>query len=128
VRLGIFLVKAFQRLIYRWRQAHNREPLVSDLKPILADNFVGVDINPEAVRVASFSLYLAMADAIEPKHYVTREKVFPRLRGRQLIANDFFDEKALGYRAREEANAFDMVIGNAPWGDKSIKKTSNQLL
>src|SRR5262249_35912369 len=33
---GIFLVKAFQRLIHRWRRAHGRSPLVSDLKPILA--------------------------------------------------------------------------------------------
>lgn len=122
---GIFLVKAFQRLIYRWRTIHGREPLVSDLKPILADNLVGVDINPEAVRVASFSLYLAMADAIEPKHYVTREKVFPRLRGKRLIANDFFDESILGCRTTEDASAFHLVIGNAPWGDKSIKKTSN---
>jgi hypothetical protein len=26
---GIFLVKAFQRLIHRWRRAHNRDPLVA---------------------------------------------------------------------------------------------------
>ncbi|HKI31437.1 MAG TPA: N-6 DNA methylase [Gemmataceae bacterium] len=121
---GIFLVKAFQRLIYRWRRATGREPLVSDLKPILAENLVGVDINPEAVRVASFSLYLAMADAIEPKHYVTREKVFPRLRGTRLIANDFFDETTPGYRTKEDSKSFDLVIGNAPWGESSIKKTS----
>ena len=122
---GIFLVKAFQRLIYRWRRANGREPLVSDLKPILARNLTGVDINPEAVRVACFSLYLAMADAIEPKHYVTREKVFPPLRGKRLIANDFFDESNSGFQTHEDNGTFDLVIGNAPWGDKSIKKTSD---
>ena len=121
---GIFLVKAFQRLIHRWRRAHGREPLVRDLKPILANNLVGVDINPEAVRVACFSLYLAMADAIEPKHYVTREKVFPRLRGTRLFVKDFFDEATPGFRTKEEGGAFDVVIGNPPWGDNSIKKTS----
>ncbi|MBC7852168.1 MAG: N-6 DNA methylase [Pirellulaceae bacterium] len=121
---GIFLVKAFQRLIHRWRNANGREPLVSDLKPILADNLIGVDINSDAVRVASFSLYLAMADAIEPKHYVTREKVFPRLRGKRLVVGDFFDESTRGFRTTEDAATFDIVVGNAPWGDKSIKETS----
>jgi type I restriction-modification system DNA methylase subunit len=126
---GIFLVKAFQRLIHRWRRKHKgQDPLVSDLKPILANNFIGVDKNEEAVRVASFSLYLAMADAIEPKYYLKREKVFPRLRGARLIARDFFDESTPGYRTKEDAGTFDLVIGNAPWGDGSIKESSEVLV
>ena len=84
-----------------------------------------MDINPNAVRVACFSLYLAMADAIDPKHYVTREKVFPRLRGKRLIAKDFFDETTEGFRTAEDAGTFDLVIGNAPWGDGSAKETSD---
>ena len=120
---GIFLVKAFQRLIHRWRRAHGREPLVTDLRPILERNLVGVDKNPEAVRVACFSLYLAMADAIEPKHYITNDKtkVFPRLRGSRLIRQDFFDEETDGIRTLADKNEkFDYVLGNAPWGDASI--------
>ena len=122
---GIFLVKVFQRLIHRWRTVHNRDPLVSDLKPLLADNFYGVDINPNAVRVACFSLYLAMADAIDPKHYVSREKVFPRLRGTRLITTDFFDELTEGISSQHDAGTFNLVIGNAPWGDGSATKTSD---
>lgn len=121
---GVFLVKAFQRLIYRWRRAHDREPLVRDLKPLLANNLYGVDVNRDAVRVASFSLYLAMVDAIEPKHYVTREKVFPRLRDKRLVAKDFFDDATPGLRTHEDATTFDLVIGNPPWGDGSIQATS----
>lgn len=120
---GIFLVKAFQRLIHRWRRANGREPLVTDLRPILEKNLVGVDKNPEAVRVACFSLYLAMADAIEPKHYVTRDntKVFPRLRGTRLIRQDFFDEETDAIRTlANNKERFDYVLGNAPWGDGSI--------
>jgi len=124
---GIFLVKAFQRLIHRWRQQNGREPLVSDLKPMLANNFVGVDINPDAVRVACFSLYLAMADAIDPKHYVTREKVFPRLRGTRLMNADFFNEDVEHLNSVNSANTFDLVIGNAPWGENSIKDTSERV-
>lgn len=125
---GIFLVKAFQRLIHRWRQAHDRDPLVRDLKPILANCLRGVDINPEAVRVACFSLYLAMADAIEPKHYVTREKVFPRLRGTRLVQADFFDENIGLLLTDGGTSTFDLVIGNAPWGDKSAKRTSEKIV
>ncbi|HSW63182.1 MAG TPA: N-6 DNA methylase [Dissulfurispiraceae bacterium] len=129
---GIFLVKAFQRLIHRWRRAHNREPLVSDLKPLLGNNLWGVDRDPEAVRVACFSLYLAMADAIEPRYYLKREKVFPRLRGIRLLHRDFFDEETAGIQTPKESEQpedeelkFDLVIGNAPWGDNSIKDTSD---
>lgn len=125
---GIFLVKAFQRLIHRWRQANQREPLVRDLKPMLAKSFVGVDIDPDSIRVACFSLYLTMADAIDPKHYVTREKVFPRLRGARLICQDFFDETTKGIRTKEDCGSYHLVIGNAPWGDNSIKSTSNALM
>jgi hypothetical protein len=121
---GIFLVKAFQRLIHRWRKKSGRDPLVRDLKPLLADNIYGVDYNSDAVRVACFSLYLAMVDAIDPKHYVTREKVFPRLRGTRLIANDFFDETTEGFRSVDDFGSFDLVLGNAPWGDGSVKATS----
>lgn len=121
---GIFLVKAFQRIVHRWKTALGREPFVNDLKPLLANNFMGVDYDPDAVRVACFSLYLAMADAIDPKHYVTQEKVFPRLRGSRLITQDFFDESAIGLRTIIDANTFDLVIGNAPWGDGSSKQTS----
>lgn len=122
---GIFLVKAFQRLIHRWRRTHDGDPLVSDLKPILANNLWGVDRDPEAVRVASFSLYLAMADAIEPKYYLKREKVFPRLRGIRLLNRDFFDEVTDGIRTIEDAGRFDIVVGNAPWGKGTTKGTSD---
>ena len=120
---GIFLVKAFQRIIHRWRLAHKREPLVSDLRPLLENNFVGVDKNPEAVRVACFSLYLAMADAIEPKHYVTHEnyKVFPHLRGTRLIHQDFFDDETQEIRTTADKESFNYILGNAPWGDGSIE-------
>jgi hypothetical protein len=121
---GIFLVKAFQRLIHRWKLAHpGKSPLVRDLRPILEKNLVGIDKNPEAVRVACFSLYLAMADAIEPKHYVSRDgpKLFPRLRGTRLLHADFFDEAVAGIGTHTDAGSYDLVLGNAPWGDGSIK-------
>jgi hypothetical protein len=55
---GIFLVKAFQRLIYRWKRATPNQPLRAEtLRRLLERNIFGVDKDPHAVRVACFSLY-----------------------------------------------------------------------
>jgi hypothetical protein len=67
---GIFLVKAFQRLIYRWEVAHDAQRISANvLRTLLENNIFGVDIDKEAVRVASFSLYLTMLDSIDPLEY-----------------------------------------------------------
>jgi hypothetical protein len=118
---GIFLVKAFQRLIYRWEQAHpNRKIRPSGLKFLLENNLFGVDVDAQAVRVASFSLYLTMLDKIEPQDYWENDFRFPRLRERQLINADFFQEDKEGFRSDADAAKYDLVIGNAPWGEKSM--------
>ncbi len=113
---GIFLVKAYQRLIHRWRNAHSGEqPKAPILKQLLSRNLFGVDKDPHAVRVASFSMYLAMCDEIDPRHYWTQVQ-FPRLRGQRLIDADFFGEDKPGFRTVEDAERYDLVVGNAPWG------------
>jgi hypothetical protein len=118
---GIFLVKAFQRLIQRWRNANGgADPTVPDIKPILSKCIHGVDQDSEAVRVACFSLYLAMCDAIDPRHY-WKTTVFPLLRDKTLISADFFEEERAGIRTDRDAGTYDLVIGNAPWGRNSIK-------
>ena len=72
---GIFLVKAFQRLVHRWKRANAGQPLRADiLRQLLERNLFGVDKDPHAVRVACFSLYLAMCDEIDPRYYWTQIK------------------------------------------------------
>lgn len=116
---GIFLVKAYQRLIHRWKNANpGQEPKAAILKQLLTRNLFGVDKDPHAVRVASFSLYLAMCDEIDPRYYWTQVE-FPRLRDRRLIAADFFREDERGFRTREDSHQYDVVVGNAPWGQNT---------
>jgi hypothetical protein len=113
---GIFLVKAYQRLIHRWRRAHpSQNPSGETLRDLLASNLWGVDIDRHAARVASFSLYLAMCDEIDPRDYWTEVR-FPVLRGKTIIAADFFSEDTDGIRTEAGARSFDLVVGNAPWG------------
>ena len=83
----------------------------------LVSQILGVDVDEHAVRVASFSLYLAMCDEIEPRHYWNRMR-FPRLRGTRLVHADFFEERE-GIRTNRDARRYDLVVGNAPWGQDS---------
>lgn len=118
---GIFLVKAFQRLIYRWETTHNSQRIPGDvLRTLLENNLFGIDIDKEAVRVASFSLYLTMLDSIDPSEYWENEVRFPILRERRLIRADFFDETRSGFRSNLDADTYDLVIGNAPWGRNTV--------
>jgi hypothetical protein len=117
---AVFLVKAFQRLVNRWRNANpGKEPAASFLRSLLENNLHGVDTNPRAIRVASFSLYLAMCDEIDPRHY-WRQVRFPRLRDVTLRQADFFREDVAGICCDTDAASFDLVVGNAPWGDASL--------
>ena len=113
---GVFLVKAYQRLIQRWKNAHpGQRPSTQLLRKLLERNLFGVDIDPHAVRVASFSLYLTMCDELDPKTYLKSTK-FPPLRDQRLIHADFFREDIGGLSTKKDGPAYDLVIGNAPWG------------
>lgn len=113
---GIFLVKSFQRLVHRWKLSNPGEPVRAEtLRYLLARNIFGVDKDPHAVRVACFSLYLAMCDEIEPRHYWT-QVTFPPMRQRRLVCSDFFSEDQKGFDTKEDAQSYDLVVGNAPWG------------
>jgi type I restriction-modification system DNA methylase subunit len=122
---GIFLVKAFQRLIYRWEFAHDAQRIPANvLRTLLENNIFGIDIDKEAVRVASFSLYLTMLDSIDPLEYWENEVRFPRLRNHRLINSDFFAENIPGFRTNEDLATYDLILGNAPWGRNTITQLS----
>ncbi|MFL5586562.1 MAG: class I SAM-dependent DNA methyltransferase, partial [Ktedonobacteraceae bacterium] len=109
---GIFLVEAYRRLVERWRKVHNQRPLFKDLSEILTASIFGVDIKRQALRVAAFSLYLAMLDYLEPKS-IWMDVHFPPLIGTNLIVDDFFD-KLNAFHEKQ----FDLVVGNPPWESK----------
>ena len=73
-------------------------------------------MDPAAVRVTSFSLYLAMCDEIDPRT-LWEEATFPNLRDERIVARDFFDDDANNPLFKEEPDRkYDLIIGNAPWG------------
>lgn len=117
---GAFLVNVFRRLVHRWRSARpDMEPGAPDLRSLLERNLFGVDCDPHAVRVASFSLYLAMCDEIDPKYYWGQVK-FPALRGRTIWQSDFFEDDVPGFCTTRNEGTYDLIVGNAPLGYDSI--------
>lgn len=114
---GIFLVEAYRRLIARWQRSNPCEQLTAPvLKKLLTKNIFGIDLNPEAVRVAAFSLYLTLCDYLEPR-YIWNNVTFPSLDA-NLNTCDFFellDSKQI------HRKKYDIVIGNPPWESKLSK-------
>lgn len=121
---GIFLVKAYQRLVHRWKLANGPDIGVELLQRLLSNNIFGIDRDGEAARVTAFSLYLAMCDEIDPKRlWEHPSTVFPRLRGNRLLETDFFKEQN-GIHTEADAGRYDVTVGNPPWGDKSLESSN----
>lgn len=108
---GIFLVEAYRRLVERWRKVYRHSPPRQVLSKILTTSIFGIDIKRQALRVAAFSLYLALLDYLEPKA-IWVDVQFPSLIGTNLIEVDFFDEEL---KVQFGKNSFDIIIGNPPW-------------
>lgn len=114
---GIFLVESYRCMIEKELDGRHFTENDELLKNILTENIYGVDLNPDAVDVAIFSLYLAVLDYKNPR--TLNSFILPNLRGNNLFACDFFDETAL---LPLQSILFDFIIGNPPWGK------GNQLL
>jgi len=115
---GIFLVVAFKRLVQIWRLQNNMAtPTIKVLKSILKSIY-GVDKEEQAVRLASFSLSLALCNELNPVK-ILNELKFDDLTEENLILSDFFECKSI------KDKKFDLVIGNPPFVRGAISNYSN---
>jgi hypothetical protein len=114
---GVFLVGAFRRLINFHRSRNKWKPLdVDGLKSILRRSVFGVELDPGAVDLTTFSLALAVCDALKPE-VIWESLKFDKLRGQNLVEGDFFAELA---KAESGASTicnenFDVILGNPPF-------------
>ena len=107
---GIFLVEAYRRIICRWMKSNNTTSINNtQLTSLLENSIYGVDRNKEAVRVASFSLSLAMCDFLDPRS-IWDQLRFPKLIHNNLSVDDFFS-----HESKFNQKQYDLVIGNPPW-------------
>lgn len=108
---GVFLVRSFQRLCEHWRPKHKTQTISWKTLLSLLSQINGWDLNGGAVRVAVFSLYVALLEEVSPRDIrklITRGKLLPELWGKNLVCRDFFGVSSDGAR-------YGVIIGNPPW-------------
>ena len=107
---GVFLVRSFQRLCEHWRATQTSETIPwPDLLAILS-RLNGWDLDGSSVRVAVFSLYVALLEEVSPPDIRLLAKsgdLLPKLWDKTLCTQDFFMTRT--------GTGFDVIIGNPPW-------------
>jgi type I restriction-modification system DNA methylase subunit len=126
---GIFLVESFKRLVKRYEN-HHKEKLTDfdKLNKLLTDNIFGIELHPQAIKVAAFSLYLALVDKLDPKNLWQKKKHrLPNLinnpndkslkeQGKNLFCRDTISDLS----KETELKDFQLIIGNPPFGTKEL--------
>ncbi len=108
---GVFLVEVYKRLVLHWRRRNGwSRPDAGRLRALL-DHVHGVDVEEAAVELATFSLCLAMCDALEPAEIRSSVSLFPQLEGSSLHNTCFFEAKELAVVDRPVG----AVLGNPPF-------------
>jgi hypothetical protein len=122
---GIFLVESFKRLADRWEYANpGRQITFTDVKKIVKENIFGIEYNSEAIKVAAFSLYLAMLDKLEPKT-LWKDRKFPYLiydpneQNKNLQGGNLFLMSSLGDGPFTNID-FDLIVGNPPFKEGNL--------
>ena len=119
---GMFLVGAYRRMLERVldREGGAHLPL-GTVRDVLRTSIFGIERNPDAALVATFSLFLTMLEyagghlalgsgptRIRDGH----DPIFPDLIGRNLLVRDAFGKEPLPNAFQDR---FDIVLGNPPW-------------
>ena len=111
---GVFLVRCFQRLCEHWRETRKSRTIRWDSLLTILSRLRGWDLNSGAVRVAVFSLYIALLEEVSPpdiRLLIRRGKLLPELWDRTLCPQDFFAVPPGDLRP-------DVVLGNPPWSSR----------
>ncbi|WP_300687991.1 N-6 DNA methylase [Chryseobacterium sp.] len=121
---GIFLVESFKRLVKRYENQHQEKLNDFDkLKKLLTDNIFGIELHPQAIKVAAFSLYLALVDSLDPKTLWQKKKHrLPNLINNpndtslKIQGGNLFCRDTIAQNTEIEAIEFDLIVGNPPFG------------
>jgi N-6 DNA Methylase len=115
---GVFLVRAYQRLIEAWKRRNPGHPSAPQLTELMKQSIFGIDVQLNAVRIAAFSLCLSMLDYLKNEDIIQENFRFPRMETSNLIHADFFSEEI---DRRFSDKKFDRIVGNPPWGNGTLK-------
>ena len=127
---GIFCVSAYKRLIdwYRINRYYDEkkpwsEAIDSDtLKNILKKNIFGTDVEKEAIRIAIFSLTLALLESLTPLQ-ILEELHFEDLSEKNILHKNFFEF----FNENKNESCFDLIVGNPPFNPPNKIKNSEYI-
>lgn len=123
---GIFLVQSLRRIIEKEIELNGNEDKIlfsEKIKSFAENNLYGIDINPQALKVTCFSIYIALLDYLDPADINIYQ--FPKLIGKNLFESNFFGK--INDKNELESADFEEVIkniqpkfilGNPPWKSK----------
>jgi hypothetical protein len=119
---GIFLVQSFRRMVDR-EISLSKEQKISKvrLREIAQNNLFGVDLNEQALKVACFSIYIAILDYRDPNTILDNFH-FPKLIDENLFGANFFDTTH-SYNEIIKSKSLNFILGNPPW--KSNKEDTH---
>ncbi|KRT15101.1 endonuclease [Pedobacter ginsenosidimutans] len=129
---GIFLVQSFKRLVKRYENKHNKKlNNFNVLVDILKANIFGIEFDPKSIKVAAFSLYLALLDNLDPKTGWWNKIIqFPYLindpddTSLKESGNNLFKRDTISDLSDiQELQNFDLIVGNPPFGTKNLLPT-----
>lgn len=129
---GIFLVESFKRLVKRYENAHNeRLNDFEKLKQLLTDHIFGIELTPQSIKVAAFSLYLALLENLDPRTLWQKKQLPYLINDPENISADkqgknLFRRDSIETNEEIESLEFDLVVGNPPFGTE--KKPDKILL
>jgi len=125
---GIFLVQSFKRLVKRYENSHSEK--LTDfniLKKLLTDNIFGIELHPQAIKVAAFSLYLALVDNLNPKNiWQNKNHSLPNLINNpedtslKIQGTNLFCRDTITKNIEIENIEFNIVVGNPPFGTTGL--------
>jgi len=128
---GIFLVQSFRRLVKRYENKHNLKlNNFNVLVNILKSNIFGIEVDSKSIKVAAFSLYLALLDNLDPKTGWWNKTIqFPYLindpedTSLKECGNNLFRRDTISDLSEiKELRNFDLIVGNPPFGELLSEK------
>lgn len=117
---GAFLVEAFKEIVRSNGAERDYEKKVD----ILKKQIFGIDIDKQALQIATFSLYLALLEGEEPEDIQEKVRnaypILPSLINHTLIKGDSLVDDVY------HNVMFDCIVTNPPWGSVPSDKNGDE--
>ena len=123
---GIFLVSAFRRLVYVYQRKEKGKVTPWKLVALLKKTIYGIELQEEAAYITSFSLALAVCDALRPD-IIWKELKFEKLIEKNIFIGDFGKRGNDVLKVNKLGTGFDIILGNPPFKSELTQSMKDDL-